>query len=179
MAVKDEAKFDINSISLREIIDIDFLQKFQDDFAVGMGLASVTVDTKGNPITKPSSYTRFCNDFTHSTEVGDRRCAESHRKGGEEAVRTGKPVVYECHAGLIDFAAPIILEGHHIGTILGGQVLTSSPDEQKYRRIASEIGVDDKYISSIGKLDGSMVIILDVCRILSEKDYKQLKDSMN
>lgn len=140
---------DLDSISLKDIIDVDFLQKFQDDFATGMGLASVTVDTKGNPITKPSSYTRFCMDFTHSTDVGDRRCAESHKKGGEEAARTGKPVVYECHAGLIDFAAPIMLEGRLIGTILGGQVLTGSPEEQKYRRIASEIGVDaDGYVDS-------------------------------
>ena len=42
------------------------------------------------------------------------------QKGGEEAARLGRPVVYECHAGLIDFAAPILLEGRQIGTILGG-----------------------------------------------------------
>ncbi|AOY78118.1 PocR ligand-binding domain-containing protein [Clostridium formicaceticum] len=141
---------DLESIDLRDIIDIDFLQKFQDDFATAIGLASVTVDEKGNPITNPSRYTRFCMDFTHSTEAGDRRCAESHKKGGEEAARTGKPVVYECHAGLIDFAAPIMLEGRLIGTILGGQVLTASPEEEKYKKIAGEIGVDaEGYVNAV------------------------------
>ncbi|TWH45503.1 PocR ligand-binding domain-containing protein [Sporomusa sp. KB1] len=130
------------TLKLTDVIDIEFLQKFQDDFAKGVGVASVTVDQDGNPVTNPSMYTRFCIDYTHSTECGDKRCAESHRKGGEEAVRTGKPVVFECHAGLIDFAAPIMIEGKLLGTILGGQVLTSNPDEQKYRRIAGEIGVD-------------------------------------
>lgn len=150
--VQDES-LDLENLDLREIIDIDFLQSFQDDFAVGMGLASVTVDTKGIPITKPSSYTRFCMDYTHSTETGDRRCAESHRKGGEEAARTGKPVIYECHAGLIDFAAPIMLEGRLIGTILGGQVLTAPPQEEKYRKIADEIGVDaDGYVESVKEI---------------------------
>lgn len=140
---------DVSKIKLADVIDIDFLQKFQDDFATGVGLASVTVDPQGTPVTKPSSYIRMCMDYTHSTEIGDKRCAESHRKGGEEAARTGKPVVYECHAGLIDFAAPIMLEGRLIGTILGGQVLINTPEEQKYRRIASEIGVNaDEYVEA-------------------------------
>lgn len=175
---------DISSIDLRDIIDIDFLQKFQDDFAIGMGLASVTVDTKGNPITKPSSYTRFCMDFTHSTDVGDRRCAESHKKGGEEAARTGKPVVYECHAGLIDFAAPIMLEGRLIGTILGGQVLTASPEEQKYRRIASEIGVDENgYVDSTReitiltkqRIESAANVLFIVANNMSKTWYQQYK----
>jgi ligand-binding sensor protein len=52
------------------------------------------------------------------------RCAVSYKKGGEEAARTGKPYIYKCHAGLIDFAAPIMINGVQIGTILGGQILT-------------------------------------------------------
>lgn len=141
---------DLSNIKLTDVIDLKFLQQFQDDFATGVGLASVTVDIDGNPVTNPSRYTRFCQNYTHSTECGDKRCAESHRKGGEEAARLGKPVVYECHAGLIDFAAPILLEGRQIGTILGGQVLTDLPDEAKYRRIAREIGVDEEgYVEAV------------------------------
>ncbi|WHH57880.1 PocR ligand-binding domain-containing protein [Petroclostridium sp. X23] len=141
---------DLSKVKLTDIIDLEFLQKFQDDFATGIGLASVTVDLDGNPVTKPSKYTRFCMDYTHSTDIGDKRCAESHRRGGEEAARTGKPYVYECHAGLIDFAAPIMLEGKQIGTILGGQVLTDSPEFEKYEKIAKEIGVDsDAYMEAV------------------------------
>ena len=149
--VKSQGNLD--DIKLADVIDLDFLQEFQDDFAKGVGLASVTVDIAGNPVTRPSSYTRFCQDFTHSTECGDKRCAESHRKGGEEAARLGRPVVYECHAGLIDFAAPILIEGKQIGTILGGQVLTDLPDEAKYRKIAREIGVsEDGYIDAVNEV---------------------------
>lgn len=133
---------DLSQVKLTDIIDLEFLQKFQDDFALGMGLASVTVDLDGNPITRPSCYTRFCAGFTHTTAVGDRRCAESHRKGGEKAAEKGKPYIFECHAGLIDFAAPIMLNGRLIGTILGGQILTADPVEEKVRLTAGEIGVD-------------------------------------
>lgn len=175
---------DLNSVTLKDVIDIDFLQQFQDDFAKGVGLASVTVDPDGTPVTKPSSYTRFCMEYTHSTETGDMRCAESHRKGGEEAARTGKPVVYECHAGLIDFAAPIMLEGRLIGTILGGQVLTDHPNDAKYRKIANEIGVDEGgYVEAVQEIrqlsresiESAANVLFTVANHMSSIAYQQMK----
>jgi ligand-binding sensor protein len=151
--VNKQPNLKLNNIRLADVIDTKFLQHFQDDFAKGMGVASVTVDLEGKPVTKPSNYTRFCMDYTHSTECGDKRCAESHMHGGKKAALLGKPIVYECHAGLIDFAAPIILEGQHIGTILGGQILTNIPNEKKCRKIAKEIGVDEAgYIEAVKEI---------------------------
>lgn len=175
---------DLENITLTDVIDMEFLQRFQDDFAKGIGLASVTVDAKGQPVTNPSSYTRFCMDYTHSTECGDKRCAESHRKGGEEAARTGKPVVYECHAGLIDFAAPIMLEGRHIGTILGGQVITEVPDEEKIRKIAAEIGVDENgYVEAVKEIrklsresiEAAANVLFIVANNMSKAAYQRIK----
>lgn len=181
---KRTTEISLDDIKLTDVIDLEFLQKFQDDFAKGVGLASVTVDKEGKPVTNPSSYTRFCMNFTHSTECGDKRCAESHRRGGEEAARTGKPVVYECHAGLIDFAAPIMLEGKLIGTILGGQVLTSNPDQEKYRRIAKEIGVDEEgYIEAAHEvrilskesIEAAASVLFIVANTMSKSAYQQRK----
>lgn len=147
---------DLTKLKLRDLLDIEVLQKFQDNFAESMNVASVTVDIDGNPVTKPSSYTSFCNNFVHSTKIGDDRCAMSHKKGGEEAVRTRRPYIYKCHAGLIDFAAPIMVEGVHIGTILGGQILYSKPEEEEYRKVAGEIGVDgDKLVDAVNKVNVS------------------------
>ena len=174
----------LKNIKLTDVIDLNFLQRFQDDFAESVGLASITVDVDGNPITRPSKYTKFCNDFTHSTQCGDKRCAESHRKGGEKAAQTGKPIVYECHAGLIDFAAPIMLEGRLIGTILGGQVLTGTPVEEKYRKIANEIGVNtDGYVAAVNditilsmkRIEAAANVLYDVANSLSAKAYQEQK----
>ena len=178
------SELNLSEIKLTDVIDLEFLQQFQDDFAKGVGLASVTVDPEGKPLTDPSSYTRFCMDYTHSTECGDKRCAESHRKGGEEAARSGKPVVYECHAGLIDFAAPIMLEGRLIGTILGGQVLTDAPQDQKYRKIAKEIGVDEEgYVEAVQEIrqlsresiEAAANVLFLVANSMSKSAYQQLK----
>ena len=68
----------LDNIEIKDVIDIDLLQRFQDNFAIGMDIASVTVDVNGTPVTKPSSYTSFCMNYTHSTTTGDNRCAESH-----------------------------------------------------------------------------------------------------
>lgn len=172
------------SIKIKDVIDIELLQKFQDNFATSMDVASVTVDINGNPVTKPSSYTSFCMDFTHSTTIGDNRCAESHKKGGEEAAKTGRPYVYTCHAGLIDFAAPILVDGKQIGTILGGQVLTAPPRLDEYKKIANEIGVDEKgyeaavkqvKITTEKNITAAAEVLYIVANALSKIGYEQLK----
>lgn len=185
MIKKDKnGHLDLNVLEIKDVIDIDLLQRFQDNFAEGMNIASVTVDINGNPVTKPSSYTSFCIDYTHSTTIGDNRCAESHKKGGEEAARTGKPYIYTCHAGLIDFAAPISVAGKQIGTILGGQILTSPPEESKFRKTAEEIGVDsERYVEAVRKVkitnernvQAAAEVLFIVANALSKIGYEQLQ----
>lgn len=180
-------KFETNennsSINLKDVLDIDLLQKFQDNFAESMDIASVTVDMNGIPVTKPSSYTDFCIKYTQSTTTGDSRCAKSHKMGGEEAARTGKPYIYKCHAGLIDFAAPIMVDGIQIGTILGGQILISKPNEEEFRNTAKEIGVnDDSYIEAVNKvkltseknIKAAAEVLFIVANALSKIGYQQL-----
>lgn len=145
-----DLNLNLENVKIEDVIDIKFLQKIQDGFATAVGLASITVDLDGNHVTKPSKFTEFCN-LVHSTEIGHDRCAACDREGGEKAMRTGKPVVHQCHAGLIDFAAPIMLEGRLIGTILGGQVIESLQDDEKYEKIASEIGVEGSSLVEASK----------------------------
>lgn len=175
---------DIDALEIVDVIDIKVLQTFQDNFAVGMNIASVTVDRDGNPVTNESSYTSFCMDYTHSTKIGDDRCASSHKKAGEEAARTGRPYVFTCHAGLIDFAAPILVEGHLLGTILGGQILTTTPDEDQFRKTAREIGVDEDayaeaskkvYMTEEKNVTAAAEVLYIVANALSKTGYEQLK----
>jgi len=179
-----DGELDLTVLEIKDVIDIKLLQNFQDNYATGMNIASVTVDIEGNPVTKPSSYTSFCMDFTHSTKVGDDRCALSHKKGGEEAARTLKPYIYTCHAGLIDFAAPILVGDYQIGTILGGQVLTSAPNENKFRKTANEIGVnEDGFVDAVKKVymtneknvTAAAEVLYIVANSLSQAGYERLK----
>ncbi|HWR38555.1 MAG TPA: PocR ligand-binding domain-containing protein [Patescibacteria group bacterium] len=142
----------MENLELKDLINMDLLQKIMDSFAKAMGMAALGVDNSG-PVTRPSNFTDFCMELTRKSPEGARRCNECDIKGGQEAARTGKPAIYYCHGGLMDFAAPIVVNGRQIGSLLGGQVLPQPPDEEKFRRIAGEIGVDpDKYIAAVRKI---------------------------
>lgn len=138
-----------NDITLLDIIDRAQLQALQDAFANATGMAALATDLNG-PVTELSNPTEFCCNLTRKSAVGCERCNACDLKGGSQAERTGKPAVYYCHAGLVDFASPIIVDGRQIGSLIGGQVLTEKPDEEKFRKIASEIGVDpDRYVEAV------------------------------
>lgn len=182
--IDTDKNIDIESLEIEDLIDIDILQKFQDNFAESMDIASIIVDRKGNPVTKPSTYTEYCTNFIHSTCIGDNACAKSHLIAGEVAAKTGKPYIHECHAGLVDFAMPIIVKDIHIGTILGGQILNAEPKDEKYRAIAKRIEVNEeallKSIKTVKKktkknIAAAAEALFIIANELSNIGYQELK----
>lgn len=136
--------------NIPEFLDIEFLQILQDRLAEEFGIGSIITDINGLPLTKPSNFSEFCIKHTRGTEAGLKKCMLCDAYGGVKAKTLKKPIVYRCHAGLIDFASPIIMENTLVGCFLCGQVLSEKPDENKFRRIAREIGVDeDTYIKAL------------------------------
>lgn len=139
-------------IKLTDLIDIEFLQEFQDFFAKTMGVASIAVDDNG-PITQPSNFTPFCYKYTRGSKEGYKRCNECDIRWGRLAAKNGKPEIYTCHSGLTDFAVPIKIGGEHVASILGGQVLTEPPNEEHFRELAREFGIDeDEYIDAVKQI---------------------------
>ncbi|MGV8906233.1 MAG: PocR ligand-binding domain-containing protein [Acetobacterium sp.] len=139
--------------SVDDLIDLNVLQQFQNSFSAATGMASISVDNKKGSITEPSRFTDFCMKYTRGSTEGNKRCISCDIEGGKKAASTGRPAVYSCHAGLVDFAAPIIVDGVEIGAILGGQVLEAPPNEGHFRKIARELGVDeDEYIEALRKI---------------------------
>lgn len=107
-------------IHLKDIIDIDILQEIQDQYAQATGFAAVTVDYKGNPITKYSNFSRFCKLIRQDKKCRTA-CYQSDAYGGLDSVRTEGPAIYKCPMGLVDFAVPISVNGQYFGSILSGQ----------------------------------------------------------
>lgn len=173
---------DLNNITLLDVIDRKTLQGLQDAFAAATGMAALATDDTG-PVTDGSNFTDFCMNLTRKSKIGCDRCNQCDLKGGAEASRTGKPAVYYCHGGLMDFAAPVMLNGKLIGSLIGGQVLPEEPDEEKFRRIAVEIGVDpDQYIAALRKvkivpkqqIEAAANLLYQMANALSEVGYQRL-----
>lgn len=165
---------------LTDLIDVQVLQRIQDAFSELTDMASLTTDTQGVPVTEGSNFTDFCTCYTRKTSVGRMRCEQCDQFGAHDTWESGKPTTYFCHAGLIDYAAPIIADGKMVGCFIGGQVLTHSPDPEKIRKVAEEIGVDpdDLYAAAqkvhiLDKktIDHAAQFLYTIANILSDMAY--------
>ncbi len=115
-------------LDIRNLGDVTVLQRIQDTFAKAMGVAAVTVDRNGTPITCESNFQPICR-MIRSTPAGLARCMKSDAQGGLAAYGSVKPEAYVCLGGLVDVAAPITIEGEYIGCILCGQVVLTEDRE--------------------------------------------------
>lgn len=131
-------------MKILELIDQKLLQEIQDLFSDATGLAAITVDSEGKYVTDGSNFTDFCMKYTRGNALGKRRCEKC------DAECTG---TYFCHAGLMDFSQDIIVNGEKVGAIIGGQVLPEEPNEEKFRGIAAELGIDpESYLEALRKV---------------------------
>ncbi len=129
-------------ITLTDLFEVEMLQRIQDAFAKMTGLAAQITDANGKPITRGSNYTDYCAKYTRKSVLGCVRCEQCDKRGAELALKSGSSITYYCHAGLMDFAAPIMAGDTMIGCFVGGQVLTEPPDITKIMQVAAEIDVD-------------------------------------
>lgn len=168
-------------LRLTDLIEVEILQKMQDAFAKMTGMAAVTTDENGAAITKGTNFSAFCTDYCRKSVVGRKRCEECDKKGALMALEKKGPVSYYCHAGLIDFAAPIILNGTMIGGFIGGQVLTQKPYREAMRKIAAEIDVDPEGFLKAAEetniveketIQRATEAIYEVAEILTDMAYK-------
>ncbi len=172
---------DLDNLTLLDVIDRNTLQALQDAFAEATGMAALATDATGS-VTQLSCPTEFCMNLTRKSPIGCERCNKCDLQGGSESSRTGRPSVYFCHGGLVDFAAPIIVNGRHIGSLIGGQVLTEEPDDNKFRKIAVEIGVDpEQYVRAVHKVkivpkkqvDAAANLLYQMANALSDVGYQR------
>ena len=126
-------------LDLKSILDIPLWEKIQDELARLTGTAIITIDYKGNPITKHSCRTDFCS-VIREDPVFRKRCCRCDALAGLEAVRMGKPYIYLCHCGVVDAAVPVTVGNRYLGAVMFGQVRIPDGDtDAKVERLVSEV----------------------------------------
>jgi PAS domain S-box-containing protein len=133
---------DTAGIVFEDLFNVDDIQRLQDQFSRATGVASIITRTDGTPTTRPSNFTRLCDDIIRKTEKGCANCYASDAELGR--LSTEGPRVQPCMSGgLWDAGAGISIEGCHIANWLIGQVRDATQTEERMRRrYAREIGVD-------------------------------------
>lgn len=120
--------------SIWDFMDIPTLQKLQDGWSKALGFAFVTVDYKGVPVTEYSGFSPYCM-LGRTMQGFAEMCEQCDAHGGLHAAITGQPYIYRCHADLVDFSMPLILDGIYVGALLGGQVRLNQSEERMLERI--------------------------------------------
>lgn len=132
-------------MEIREFADMNSFEEIMNNWVKATGLATVAVGTDGKYISKCYNFTDFCIKLTRGSGEGRKRCEKCDREGKG---------VYHCHAGLIDFGIDLVVDGQKVGSVIGGQVLPENPDEQKFRNVAKELGInEDKYIDALKRVN--------------------------
>ncbi len=125
-------------MDLEYILNKGKFQKIQDRIAEATGMALLTVDYRGIPVTKHSYCSELCASI-RKHENYRKLCEKCDSRGGLEAARIQQPYIYICHIGLVDFAIPIIVDDQYLGAVMAGQILIKDDQEkQNLERIVNE-----------------------------------------
>lgn len=159
-------------IHLLDLVSKEKLERILQAFTEVAEVASIITHADGQPITKPHHFTPFCLNYCRATFRGMSKCFESDRYGGSESARLRAPFSYQClNSGLSDCAAPVIVNGNHLATVLCGQVLEKPIDVEVATQRAKEIGVEDidGYLRELAKVPlMSRERLLNIANLMSE-----------
>ena len=132
----------MEDIKLTDLVEQYILQEIQDSFISRSGIAVGISGADGIGLTNPCDLKDFCQVLTKGTEEGLRRCTECDCDNARKVLETGQICSYKCHAGLVDFSAPIVVDDMFFGFVVGGQVSSEPLEKEKIYAYADELGID-------------------------------------
>ena len=139
-------------IKYADLVDIKKLQMLLESFQQLIGVANAVIDTEGRVLAH-AGWQDACMDFHRVHAESCRSCIESDTSLAKSMIQ-GKPfAMYQCLNGLVDTAAPILVDGKHVANVFTGQFLTDAPDLDFFRRQARRFRYDEaRYLDAIVRL---------------------------
>ena len=135
-----------------DLVDVASLQALMDSFHKVLGIANAIIDLDGIVITH-SGWQDLCMLFHRVNPTTRRRCIESDTALAGSMTRGERFAVYGCLNGLVDTAAPVIVDGCHMANVFTGQFFVAAPDLDFFRRQAQEFGFDEAaYLAAVDKV---------------------------
>ena len=124
-------------------INIAAKKILQDYHAILYKLTGVVIDfisDTGEIMTlcPPVHYNPLCR-YIVSCPCGKEACAQADRENCAKTKATGKSIIYECHAGLIDVIVPLFIKDQYIGCLTTGQILKKKPTKKSFRDFLEKV----------------------------------------
>lgn len=148
--VKEDENLNENEeLDLKVLLDVEQLQVMMESFYKIMHIPLAIIDLEANILVQ-SKWQRACTDFHRANSESCKRCIESDMDMANKLEKGQKFTSYKCSNGLIDCAAPIIIQGRHVANFFIGQFLVNEPDMEFFTNQAKLFGYDEEdYRSSI------------------------------
>lgn len=119
------------------------------DFHLLTGIRIVLFDRDYSEVLSfPKNHCRFCDMMKNRSDT-HLLCDQSDQTSFRQCQKENKLIIYHCHAGLIEAAAPLIDQGIVIGYMMFGQI----SDEQNVENLVSVL-LQNNHLSKedIGKI---------------------------
>ncbi len=148
-SMNDTSGYQLKDISLSDLLDIPVFQDLSDSYYQLTGMPVAILDLKGE-ILIASGWQKICTNFHRKNKLTAARCLESDTKLASQLTKGLKFNIYQCKNGLIDVAAPIVIENIHFGNLYTGQFLFEKPDIDFFSKQADAFGFDKtEYLNAL------------------------------
>ncbi len=158
------------------------LQEMMDIFSKATGLNVVAVDLNGNAFFSSEEYSQvsFCRYIRGNIPDGCEKCRKTYYKACREAFRWSEPYFFTCHAGLVMWAVPIVLNQVQIGAMICGQVLLWKPDELFSEELARlEQEAQKLKVISVNQCQSSANLLSVIVKYMANAGDSDLVDQKN
>ncbi len=137
---------------LKDLLDIPRLRNLLDSMDEISRIPCAILDTEGNILTS-SGWQDVCTGFHRANPETARKCIASDSCIHTKLFENSSIIIHRCPMGLIDSAAPIIIEEQHIGNVFVGQLFMEPPDENNFISQARKYGFDEEeYLTALRKV---------------------------
>ena len=116
-------------LEISEVFNLPELGKLFKALSDAFGITIGMTDLKYNPVIEPAGQSEFCKTVL-DIPAGKKLCMKCASLGGLEAMRTNKPFVSHCHAGVYFGCVPVLIQGRYMGIICFGQVVLKDITEE-------------------------------------------------
>jgi two-component system response regulator YesN len=117
-------------ILLEDILRDGTLRRILHSFKEATGMAATVIDLSGEPVLELEEWDNcaICR-LVRSVKEGRKRCSVSYKDAGLQAANLGDLYVFQCHAGIVNWVAPLVVNSKLVGAIACGQITMWAPDE--------------------------------------------------
>jgi PAS domain S-box-containing protein len=173
--------------SLQDLIDIRHFQELQERLNKIYSFPSAIIDNDGKILTA-TAWQEICTKFHRQNKDAEKICIKSDQYIKDHIHEANPALTYRCPHGLVDNAAPIVIDGVHYGNFFTGQFFLEEPNLERFRDQAKKYGFDEEaYLRAVKKvpiwtqeqLDSYLFFIKGLITVISESGLKRLREIEN